>query len=306
MKIAIMGTGGQGGLFGSLLAKAGNDVSLIARGKNLEVLQEKGIKLKSRVFGDVEVTGTATDDPKEIGLVDLVLMCVKTYDLDEATELIKPMIGPDTMVLTVQNGVEAPYRVGELIGSEHVVAGVSVINAHLTSPGFVTHHGGKQLIIGELDNEITPRVKRLENVFKDIGFDIRVSGNIKWNLWRKLTTLSGFHGVCCLIRSPIGTVFEFSETRDLMYRVILETSKVALADGIEFPDKMVEDTVVGAGRMPKDTEPSMLVDLLAGRRIELDTFNGAVVRFGKKYGVNTPYNYAIYAALLPYLDGPPK
>lgn len=306
MKIAIMGTGGQGGLFGALLTKTGNEVTFIARGKNLETLKKKGIKIKSRVFGDSDVTTTSTNNPNDIGIVDLVLMCVKTYDLEEATESIKPMIGPNTMVLTVQNGVEAPYTVAEIIGQEHVIAGVSMINAHLTSPGNVTHHGGKQLVIGELNNEESSRVKRVECLFSDIDFDVMVAEDIRWNLWRKLTTLSGLHGVCCLIRSPIGGVYEVAETRDLMRRVMLETLKVALADGVEIPVEMVEGTVEGIGRMPKGTEPSMLVDLMAGRRIELETFNGAVVRLGKKLGIETPYNYAVYAALLPYINGPPN
>jgi 2-dehydropantoate 2-reductase len=201
--------------------------------------------------------------------------------------------------------VEAPYELGEIIGVEHVIAGVSRINSHLTAPGEVSHHGGKALVIGELSGEITSRVKRLEQLLGEVGFDVVVSDDIKWNLWRKLSTLSGFHGVCCVIRSSIGTVYQYSETRELMRRVILETASVARAEGVEISKEMVDATVEGISKMPPDTEASMLVDLLAGRRIEIDTFNGAVVRFGKKHGIETPYNYAVYAALRPYTSGSP-
>jgi len=303
MKIAVMGTGGQGGLFGTLLKKAGHDVTLIARGRNLEAIQKNGLTLKSKTFGNHTVTTKATNKPEEAGIVELVLFCVKTYDLEEAAKQIRPIIGPDTMVLTVQNGVEAPSKVGEILGSEHVVAGVSIINSHLTSPGVVHHVGGKSLSFGETSGVQSPRVMNLEKVFKDIGFDAVASDNIKFNLWRKLTTLSGLHGIVCLTRSSIGTVHDYEETWDLMRRVMLETASVANAEGIVITEEMIDATLEGISRMPPGVKPSMMVDLEAERRIELETFNGAVIRFGKKHGVDTPYNYAVYAALKPYEKG---
>lgn len=303
MKIAIMGTGGQGGLFGTLLKKAGHDVTLIARGRNLEAIQKNGLTLKSKTFGNHTVTSKATNKPEEAGIVELVLLCVKTYDLTEAAKLIQPIIGPDTLVLTVQNGVEAPSKVGEILGSEHVVAGVSVINSHLISPGVVHHVGGKSLSFGESSGVLSPRVMNLEKVFKGIGFDAVASDNIKFNLWRKLTTLSGLHGVVCITRSSIGTVHNYEETWDLMRRVMLETASVASAEGVVITEKMIDATLEGISHMPPEVKPSMMVDLEAGRRIELETFNGAVIRFGKKHGIDTPYNYAVYAALKPYENG---
>jgi 2-dehydropantoate 2-reductase len=303
MKIAIMGTGGQGGLFGALLKKAGHDVTLIARGRNLEAIKENGLSLESKTFGDHTISANATSKPEDVGITDLVLFCVKNYDLNEAAKQIKPMIGSDTIVLTVQNGVEAPIRVGEIVGSEHVVAGVSIINSHLISPGVVRHAGGKNLAIGEMSGVLTQRVRNLEKIFKDVGFDIVASDNIKFNLWRKLTSLSGLHGVVCLSRSSIGTVHDYEETWDLMRRVMLETASVARAEGVVITKEMIEDTLEGISRMPSGVKPSMMVDLEAGHRIELETFNGAVIRFGKKHGIDTPYNYAIYAALKPYENG---
>jgi 2-dehydropantoate 2-reductase len=303
MKITIMGTGGQGGLFGTLLKKAGHDVTLIARGRNLEAIQKNGLTLKSKTFGNHTVTTKATNKPEEVGIVDLLLLCVKTYDLIEAAKQIQPIIGPDTIVLTVQNGVEAPSKVGEIVGSEHVVAGVSIINSHLISPGVVHHVGGKSLFFGESSGVLSPRVMNLEKVFKDIGFDAVASDNIKFRLWRKLTTLSGLHGVVCLTRSSIGTVHDYEETWDLMRRVMLETASVAYAEGIVITEEKIDTTLEGISRMPPGVKPSMMVDLEAGRRIELETFNGAVIRFGKKHGIATPYNYAVYAALKPYENG---
>jgi 2-dehydropantoate 2-reductase len=303
MKIAIMGTGGQGGLFGALLKKAGHDVTLIARGRNLEAIKEKGLSLESKTFGDHTITANATSKPEDVGITDLILFCVKTYDLEEAARQIKPMIGPDTIVLTVQNGVEAPTRVGEIIGSEHVIAGVSIINSHLISPGVVRHAGGKNLSFGETSRVLTQRVQNLEKIFKEIGFDAVASKNIKFNLWRKLTSLSGLHGVVCLTRSSIGTVHEYEETWDLMRKVMLETASVARAEGVTITREMIEATLKGISKMPPEVKPSMMVDLEAGRRIELETFNGAVIRFGKKHGIDTPYNYSVYAALKPYEKG---
>jgi 2-dehydropantoate 2-reductase len=303
MKIAIMGTGGQGGLFGILLLKAGHDVTFIARGRNLKALQEKGLTLKSKTFGDHTISVSATSKPEEVGVVDLVLFCVKTYDLDEAAEQIKPMIGSNTIVLTVQNGVEAPSRVGEVVGSEHVVAGVSIINSHLVSPSVVHHFGGKNLFFGESMGVLSPRVMNLEKVFREIGFEAVASDNIKFRLWRKLTTLSGLHGVVCLSRSSLGTVYDNKETWDLMRRVMFETASIANAEGVVITEEMIDTTLEGISRMPPDVKPSMMVDLEADRRIELETFNGAIIRFGKKHGTETPYNYTIYAALKPYING---
>ena len=305
MKIAIMGTGGQGGLFGPLLQNAGHNVAFIARGRNLKALQEKGLTLKSKTFGDHTTPVRATSRPEDAGPVDLVIFCVKTYDLDEAAKQIKPMIGSDTIVLTVQNGVEAPSRVGEIVGSKHVVAGVSIINSHLVSPGIVHHVGGNSLFFGESSGVLSPRVLNLEKVFREIGFEAVASDNIKFRLWGKLTTLSGLHGVVCLSRSSIGTVFDNKETWELMRRVMLETASVAKAEGVVISKPMIEGTLESISRMPPEVKPSMMVDLEAGRRIELETFNGAVTRFGKKHGIDTPYNYAIYAALKPYMNGTP-
>jgi len=200
MRIAVMGAGGQGGLFGSLLGQAGNDVTVIARGRNLKAIQKKGLKLRSKIFGDITVQVKATNKPEVVGEVDLVLFCVKNYDLDTAVEQIKPMIGHETIVLTVQNGVEAPDRIGNAIGSEHVVAGVSGINSHLVAPGEVQHIVGKRFVFGELSGVVSPRVVKLEKAFREAGLEALASDDIKGELWSKLTWLSTIQGVFCLTR----------------------------------------------------------------------------------------------------------
>jgi 2-dehydropantoate 2-reductase len=305
MRIAVMGAGGQGGLFGSLLSQAGNDVTFIARGKNLEAIQTNGLKLKSKVFGDFTVQVNATDNPESVGEVDLILFCVKNYDLDTATEHIKPMIGADTIVLTVQNGVEAPYRLGNAIGSEHVVAGVSGINSHLVAPGEVQHIVGKNFLFGELSGIVSSRVEKLEKAFKEAGFEALASDDIKGELWNKLTWLSTATGVVCLTRSSIGIIRDHEETWELMRRVMLETASVALAEGVVISEDSIDNWLDMFSSAPPNTKPSMMADLEAGRRIELDTLIGSVVRFGRKHGVDTPYNYAIYSALKPYQNGTP-
>jgi len=174
MRIVVMGAGGQGGFFGTLLAKAGNDVTFIARGRNLEAIQKNGLTLKSRMYGDTTVHVNATDRPEDVGNVDLVLFCVKNYDLIEAIEKIKPLIGSETIVITVQNGVDAPYRLGDAIGLEHVVAGVSGINSHLMAPGKVQHIVGEKFVFGELSGIVSPRVEKLETIFKEAGLETRL------------------------------------------------------------------------------------------------------------------------------------
>jgi 2-dehydropantoate 2-reductase len=305
MRIAVMGAGGQGGLFGSLLSQVGHEVTFIARGRNLEALKKNGLTIKSSVFNNTTIQVNATDQLEVVGEVDLVLFCVKNYDLDEAVEQIKPMIGPETIVLTIQNGVEAPDRVGNVIGPEHVLPGVSITNAHLEAPGVVNHLGGKNLVFGEFSGEITPRVLKLEKAFKETGLDVVASEDIKGRLWQKLSTLCGLHGVICLTRSSIGTVRDHEDTWGLLRNVILEAASVALAEDVMITEEEVDATLESISRMPPGVKPSMMVDLEAGRRIELDTFNGAIVRFGKKHGVDTPLNYVIYSALKPYENGTP-
>ena len=300
-----MGAGGQGGLFGSLFVQAGHDVIFIARGRNLEAMQDYGLTLKSKIYKDTTVPVNATDQPKDVGKVDLVFFSVKTYDLDEAVDQIKPLIGPETIILTIQNGVEAPYRIGKVIGLEHVLAGVSYTNAHLVAPGVVNHLGGSRLMFGELSGGISPRVKTLKRVLIGTGLEAVPSDNIKGRLWRKLSTLCGLHGVLCLTRLSIGMVREFKETWELMRMVMLEATSVARAEGVIITEDEVDAALESISKLPPGVTPSMLVDLEAGRRIELETFNGAVVRFGKKHGIDTPYNHAIYSALKPYENGTP-
>jgi len=300
-----MGAGGQGGLFGSLLSQAGNDVTIIARGRNLEAIQKKGLKLRSKIFGDVTVQVGATDNPEAVGEVDLILFCVKNYDLDTAAEHINPMIGAETIVLTVQNGVEAPYRIGDAIGLEHVVAGVSGINSHLVAPGEVQHIVGERFVFGELSGIVSSRVEKLEKAFREAGLDALASDDIKGELWSKLTWLSTITGVICLTRSSIGIIRDHEETWELLRRVLVEITSVALAEGVVISEDSIDNWLDMFSRMPPDAKPSMMVDLEAGRRIELDTLIGAVVRFGKKHGLDTPYNYAIYSALKPYQNGTP-
>jgi 2-dehydropantoate 2-reductase len=304
MKIAIMGTGGQGGFFGSLLNHAGHNVTLIARGRNLEAIQKNGLTFKSKVYGDKIIQVKATNEIENIGIVDLVVFCVKNYDLQAAVEQIKPVIGPETIVLTVQNGVEAPYRVGDVIGAEHVIAGASRISSHLETPGEVIHHAGKSFFFGEVSGGLSPRVNMLEKLLNKAGFEAIASEDIQHMLWRKLSTNSSF-GVMCLLRASIGTVRSYRETWGLMRDVMLETASVGKAEGITITEDEVDETLENLSKIPPSTKPSMLVDLEAGRRIELDTFNGAVVRFGRKHGVDTPFNYFIYSALKPYEMGSP-
>ena len=305
MRIAVMGAGGQGCFFGSLFVQADHDVTFIARGRNLDAMQKNGLTLRSTTFKEITVPVNATDQPEDVGTVDLVLFSVKTYDLDEAVDQIRPLIGPETIILTIQNGVEAADRIGKVVGSEHLLGGVSYTNSHLVAPGVVNHVTGSRLVFGELSGGVSPRVKKLAKVFGEAGLEAVPVDDIRGELWRKFVWQCGLSGVLCLTRLSIGSIRDFKETWELMRMVILEATSVARAEGVIITEDDVDTTLEILSNLPSGVKPSMLSDLESGRRIELEAFNGAIVRFGRKHGVDTPLNYAIYSALKPYENGGP-
>lgn len=307
MRIVVMGAGGQGGFYASKLIEAGHELYLIARGKHLKAMQTKGLIVKSKQLGETHHTVIATDNPETLDLVDLILFCVKNYDLQEAVEQIKPLIQEKTIILPIQNGVEAPDKIGEKVGLNHVLGGVSYVTAHIEEPGTIVHQRSLNLIIGELDGIMSSRVKHLESMFKDAGFDIVLSDNIRLLMWQKYVWQTGLIGVLCLTRLPFKVISGNEVSWEFTRKVMLETRSVGLAMGFDVSVEYIDGML---NRFQKlwvpGTKPSMLVDLEAGRRIELEAYNGAVVRLGKKQGIETPLNYAIYAALKPSTNGTPK
>ncbi len=306
MRIAVMGTGGTGGFFGGLLAKAGEEVTFVARGAHLEAIRAKGLTVKSVLAGNFTIPAKATDDPREIGPVDLVLFCVKAYDNALAAEQIRPLIGAETIVLSVQNGVDNEEQIGSAIGREHVVGCVSYISSTIESPGVISQTAGPgRIVLGEMEGGVSPRTERIQKTLKNAGIAAEVHPDIQVALWQKFITICGANGVTALTRLPMGLILACEEARQLLKGTMEEVEAVARAKGARVPQGIVEQSMAFFSSLEPSMRGSMYYDLAADRRLELDILNGAVFRLGQEHGIATPFNFVIYAALKPYMNGRP-
>ncbi len=305
MKIAVVGIGAQGGFFGALLANAGNDVTLIARGQTLDALRANGLFVKSNSLGDIKLSVKATDRPAEVEPVDLIMFCVKTYDLDSAAQQISPIIGERTVIIPVQNGIDAADRIGKIVGLEHVLGGVSWVNAIVEKPGVIIHGGSTRLIFGELAGGVTKRTEEIYKVLKKANITAELHPNIRQALWEKMISNSAVNGIFSLIRLPAGPVRDCPDSWQLVRDTMEENVAVAKACGVKIPERFVDDTMKMLEGYANWARPSMMIDLMAGRRLELDAMIGTIVRLGREKGVETPINSTIYRALLPHSNGAP-
>ena len=308
MRIAIMGAGGTGGYFGGQLARAGEDVTFIARGAHLEAMRTRGLTVKSRQAGDFTIPVQATDDPRDMAPVDLVLFCVKTYDTDSAAKLIRPIVGPDTVVFSIQNGVDNGERIGRTLEPETVMCAVAQVFSTMEEPGVIAHRslGRARILLGETDGNASPRTERLLTTFQRAGIDALHSPDIQLALWEKFLGICGNAGISAMTRLPIGPILACPETRDLYRGTLEEVQSVAQAIGVGLPADCVDRWINTSATLAPGLRPSMANDLNAGRRLELESLNGTVVRLGSEHGIATPYNFAIYASLKPYVNGAPE
>jgi 2-dehydropantoate 2-reductase len=308
MRIAIMGSGGTGGYFGGQLARAGEEVTFIARGAHLEAMRTRGLTIRSSRAGDFTIPVQATDDPSGMEPVDLVLFCVKTYDTESAAKLIRPIVGPDTVVFSIQNGVDNAERIGRILEPETVMCGVAQIFSTVEQPGVIAHRSGglAKITLGEPDGGTSSRMKRLLKTFQQAGIDTVHSPDIRIALWEKFLGICGNSGVSSLTRLPIGPILACPETRSLYRGTLEEVQSVARASGVALAADCVERWINFSATLAPGLRSSMANDLAAGRRLELESLNGTVVRMGCEHGIPTPYNFAIYAALKPYAEGAPK
>ena len=307
MRIAVMGTGGMGGYFGGLLARAGEEVAFIARGAHLEAIRKNGLAVKSVLVGDFTISATATDNPSDIGPVDFVLFCVKAYDTSVAAEQTRPLIGPETVLLSVQNGIDNEQQIGEVIGSEHVVGCVSYVSSTIQSPGVIAQTGGPGTIVfGEMQGGKSARTEALQSTLQNSGITAELHSDIQVALWQKFLGICGVNGVTALTRLPMGEIVACKETHNLMRGTMQEVEAVARASGVNLPEGCVDQSMDFFSSMDPSVRGSMYYDLAAGRRLELEVLNGMVVRLGDEHGIPTPMNFAIYAALKPYAGGTPS
>jgi 2-dehydropantoate 2-reductase len=300
--MAIFGTGGVGGYFGGRLAQAGHEVTFIARGKHLAAIKENGLRVESLLGDFVVKPAQATHDPRQIGHVDIILVAVKAWDVPSAAEAIKPMLRENTLVIPLENGVEAPAQLSCVLGKAHVLGGLCRISAFISAPGVIKHVGVPPYIaFGELDDKISPRLKELVDIFAQLdGVTVEIPDDIQKAMWEKFVFIAAVSGVGAVTRQPIGIVRSLPETRNLLLRTMQETVEVGRTNGVNLDEdtatRILESVV---DRAPEGTIPSMQKDILEGRRSELEAQNGAVVRMGREKGIPTPVNEFIYTCLLP-------
>ena len=305
MRITVMGTGGLGGFFAGVLARAGHDVTCIARGEHLAAIHAGGLTVRSPRTGDFTVRLKATDDPQDIGPVDLVLFCVKTYDLDPAARLVRPLVDTQTVVIPVQNGLDAAERLGAILGRGHVLGGVSYVGGSIEAPGVVREGGAGALLFGEPAGGTSARVERLLEVFREAGLPAERHTDIRLAVWQKFLMICAISGLAALTRLPFGPIRDCPETAALLRGLLDETEAVARAHGVPLPADAVKSALAAVRAVEPSRRSSMYTDLVAGRRLELEALNGTLVRLGRDRGIPTPLNFAIYAALKPFVDGPP-
>ncbi len=295
-----MGSGGIGGYYGGKLAAAGEDVTFIARGAHLEAIRRHGLQVKS-VAGDFHVRPKATDDPATIGPVDLVLFCVKGYDTEAAAQQICPLIGIETAVLCLQNGVDNEEKLARILGKAHVVGGVVHILSTISAPGIISQVAGpRTLKCGEMDGGLSSRTTHIADVFVRAGVRAEASADILVDLWEKFLFICAQGGVTALARLGIGEILGCPETARFYRAVMGEIAAVGRAKGVALPADAVDRAIAFAGTLQPGMRSSLAHDLEHGNRLEIDALMGAVARYGAEVGVPTPLNAAIYACLLPH------
>jgi len=306
MRIAVVGAGGVGGGFGAALAKAGADVTFIARGAHLAAMKSEGLRLQSP-RGDTHLVPTqATDDPATIGKVDVVLFCVKLWDLESAAERIKPLVGPGTAVIPLQNGVDAADRLIPILGREAVMGGVAQISVSIIRPGVLQQVGTfMRMIFGELDGSITKRGEDFLALCQKAGFDATLSKQILTELWMKFIPLATNASLTAVTRQPIGKLRDDPDIRPLFVSSVNEVIAIGRAKGIALPADAFEKTMDFLGHAPPAMKASMALDLERGNRMELPWLSGKVVELGRELGVATPTHGMMYALLKPYIMGTP-
>ncbi len=299
MRIVVIGAGGVGGYFGGRLAEAGNDVTFIARGDHLRALHTSGLKVES-FKGDMAINPVqATNDPSEIAPVDCILIGVKAWQVPEAAEAIRPVVSPETMVVPLQNGVEAPAQLVSVLGEKPVLGGLCKIISFVVEPGFIRHLGAEPYIaFGELNNRLSERVETLRKVFAAAGITVEIPENIQVAMWEKFLFISAVSGLGALTRAKIGELRQNPETRRQLEEAMQEIFNVAHGHNIPLSPEIIPNTMSFIDNLPPDGTASMQRDIMEGRPSELNSLTGAVVRLGQKAGVETPLNTFIYNELV--------
>ena len=305
MRIVVMGSGGTGGYFGSKLARAGEDVTFVARGAHREAIQAHGLKVRSAVEGEWVVRAPVVERLEGLRPADMVLFCVKSYDTEASAELIRPVVGRDTGVVSVQNGVSNEEVLARLLGAEHVVGGVARVFSTIESPGVIAHTLLGELDFGEMDGHESPRARAFLTACRGAGIAAQLSDRIRSALWEKYVFLGAHSAMTALTRQPTGVLRELPETRRL-YRLLLEEmAALARAEKAGLDEEIVNRVMKALDSMGAGALTSLYHDLIRGKRLELEALQGHAVRLGEQHGIATPMLFAAYALLRPHRDGAP-
>jgi 2-dehydropantoate 2-reductase len=294
----------MGAYYGANLAAAGQDIAFIARGAHLAAIKHKGLLLSGPAGNIVVNPAVATDDPSEIGPVDAVLFCVKLHDIETAAAAIQPMLKPDTMVISVLNGVDGPRRIASVIGPNHVLGGAAYASGVIEKPGVVSYKSSMaSLVIGELDGKTSARAEAFRNGCIDAGFTCSVTDNILGVLWNKFILLATNAGLSSLCRRPVAVVYDDPDLVVMARAMMQEIVEIATVLEIAIDPDIIETSIARSKTFPPDMYASMYHDLARGRPLEVAGLSGHVTRLGIELGISTPHHQTVFACLKPFMNG---
>ena len=301
MRWLVFGTGGVGGFFGGKLAKAGEDVWFFARGKHLAAMKKHGLRVKSPEGSFRIRPGKMADKIAKVETPDVVLFCVKAYDTERAAEQLSPILSKDSIVISLQNGVENEATIQSTIQAGTVYGGVAYIFSNITAPGVITEWGGaRKIVFGPVDGIVDERAREIVRVISRAGIAVKLSDDIRTDLWKKFIFIAAGGGFTTLTRLSLADVIPVQESRGVLLEAMKEAEAVARAKGIDIPHDFVEQQLAALQKHPTTARTSMYYDLVRGKPLEVEALSGAIVRFGLETGVSTPVNHTIYASLLPH------
>ena len=301
-----MGSGGTGGFFGAKLARAGEDVTFVARGEHLRAIQAGGLRVKSAQEGEFTVRAPAVERLDEAPPADLVLFCVKSFDTEAAADVIRPVVGPDTGVLSIQNGVDNEDKLAAILGPGHVIAGIAEVFAVIEAPGVISHELLGRLRFGEMDGKESERVRAFLAACGRAGIPAELAADPLRMLWEKYVFLVAQSGMTALTRCPAGVLRALPETRAMYRRLFEELVQVGRAGGVGIDVALTEALLGRLDTLGPGAFSSLHFDLAHGKRLELEALQGHAVRLGERHGIPTPALAALYAALRPFRDGRPR
>lgn len=310
MRIAVLGSGAVGGYFGARLARTGQDVIFIARGAHLQAIRDRGLAIRSDRLGDFTVTARAEQDTATVGPVDLVIYAVKAYDNESAIPMLGPLVGPQTAVLTLQNGIDSVPRIAAAIGERHVLGGTTYVATAVEAPGLIVQTGvHRSIIFGEVfgdTSRISDRVQALGEVMAPADIQVTAVADGRVPIWDKFVYLAPFAGFTGGARLPIGEIWKFPHVREMFYAAAREVAAIAKAEGVAISPDRWERLTEYMDNIPPTTRSSLLIDLEQGKRIEVEALHGVALRRAQAAGVPVPILSTLYAILKAWEHGDPR